>query len=225
MSGLRGATANSYKPFSARSRTPLIERVRGLLLIARPVGELDQDKAAVLVELPGPRVLLEGPEPPRPPVGQRLSEEPRSDPLPLRVGMDIELVDPGGIEGDVADGPPAGFRDPDLVGRQDLAAHVADDVRQRVQIRQERQRGPHRVAVQRADRLRIRRLAPAQVHSPAPSSRPSIRLRFCTAAPDAPLPRLSSRATSRAWVRSGFENTKSRMRLVPFSDSGSRAAT
>ena len=32
------------------------------------------------------------------------------------------------------------------------------------------------------------------------SGRPSIRRMFCTAAPDAPLPRLSSRATSTAWA-------------------------
>ena len=38
--------------------------------------------------------------------------------------------------------------------------------------------------------------------SPAVSSRPAMRLRLCTAAPLAPLPRLSSVATSRAWLPS-----------------------
>ena len=39
-----------------------------------------------------------------------------------------------------------------------------------------------------------------RAHSPAPSSRPRAMLRFCTAAPLAPLPRLSSRtATTHVW--------------------------
>src|SRR5205085_201870 len=36
-----------------------------------------------------------------------------------------------------------------------------------------------------------------------PGSRSSISRKFCTAAPDAPLPRLSSCATSTAWRRAG----------------------
>src|SRR5262249_26558392 len=49
-----------------------------------------------------------------------------------------------------------------------------------------------------------KRQDPAAAHDgsasckPAASGRPSMRLRFCTAAPEAPLPRLSSNATSRA---------------------------
>ena len=34
--------------------------------------------------------------------------------------------------------------------------------------------------------------------------RPSISMRFCTAAPEAPLPRLSNFATSKAWRRASF---------------------
>ena len=51
--------------------------------------------------------------------------------------------------------------------------------------------------------------APAQAGmlSPAVSGRPAIRLRLCTAAPLAPLPRLSSTATSRACEPSFAPNT------------------
>jgi len=43
--------------------------------------------------------------------------------------------------------------------------------------------------------------------SPAVSGNPSIRFMFCTAAPDAPLPRLSKRATSRTWAPSSDAKT------------------
>ncbi len=61
--------------------------------------------------------------------------------------------------------------------------------------------------------------------SPAASSSPSARFRFCTAAPEAPLPRLSSSATSRTCPAASLPNTKRRRSLVPFSASGSSAAT
>ena len=41
------------------------------------------------------------------------------------------------------------------------------------------------------------------------SDAPSMRPRFCTAAPEAPLPRLSSRATSTAWRRASLPKTRS----------------
>ena len=44
-------------------------------------------------------------------------------------------------------------------------------------------------------------------YSPALSSRPSAMFRFCTAAPEAPLPRLSSTATSRAWRATSLPKT------------------
>ena len=52
------------------------------------------------------------------------------------------------------------------------------------------------------DRLRLCRAfaqACAISRAPTPVCSPSIRPMFCTAAPEAPLPRLSSRATSTAW--------------------------
>src|SRR6185437_2717613 len=51
--------------------------------------------------------------------------------------------------------------------------------------------------------------------------RPSISRKFCTAAPEAPLPRLSSRATSTACRCASLANTLSSMRSVSFSASGS----
>jgi hypothetical protein len=51
--------------------------------------------------------------------------------------------------------------------------------------------------------------------------RPSISMRFCTAAPEAPLPRLSNLATSKACRRASLANTWISMSFVPLSDSGS----
>ena len=45
----------------------------------------------------------------------------------------------------------------------------------------------------------IRALAAIKIIAANLSYNPSINFKFCTAAPDAPLPRLSSRATSTAW--------------------------
>jgi diacylglycerol kinase family enzyme len=64
--------------------------------------------------------------------------------------------------------------------------------------------------------------AQAAMTSPVVDSRPSMRLRFWTAAPDAPLPRLSYWATSSAWRRLSLPKTWMRMRLVPLSTRGSR---
>src|SRR5262245_8950455 len=52
-------------------------------------------------------------------------------------------------------------------------------------------------------------------------SRSSISRKFCTAAPDAPLPRLSRRATSTAWRRGSLAQTYRSSRSVPLSASGS----
>ena len=71
----------------------------------------------------------------------------------------------------------------------------------------------------------IRALRCSTDQSPVASSTPSMRLRFCTAAPEAPLPRLSSSAISRACCLSSPPKTKSRILLVPVRFSGSTAAT
>ncbi|OBS53867.1 MULTISPECIES: PIN domain-containing protein [Methylosinus] len=60
-------------------------------------------------------------------------------------------------------------------------------------FRAARRRLPQPVAAIAALTSRSRR-----IRFPPPVHRPSISSRFCTAAPDAPLPRLSSRATSKA---------------------------
>src|SRR5882762_1785941 len=62
----------------------------------------------------------------------------------------------------------------------------------------------------------------ASTSKPADSGRPSIRFRFCTAAPLAPLPRLSRRAIASACRCASLAKTKISMRLVPFNASGSR---
>ncbi len=54
--------------------------------------------------------------------------------------------------------------------------------------------------------------------------RPSISIRFCTAAPDAPLPRLSNLAMSSACRRGSLAKTWTSISLVPFRDSGSMRA-
>src|SRR5262245_25832678 len=60
------------------------------------------------------------------------------------------------------------------------------------------------------------------VISDAPTS--SIKQMFCTAAPAAPLPRLSSRATRTAWRRPSLPKTLSSRVSVPLSASGSMRA-
>ena len=52
-----------------------------------------------------------------------------------------------------------------------------------------------------------------RAYRPSPSSKPSIRFMFCTAAPEAPLPRLSNRAVM--VVCSSWPQTISRSWLVP----------
>ena len=58
--------------------------------------------------------------------------------------------------------------------------------------------------------------------SPVSSARPSIKFMFCTAWPEAPLPRLSSNATSTACPSASLAKTCRRTRLVPLRPSGSR---
>src|SRR5690606_31566759 len=86
-----------------------------------------------------------------------------------------------------------------------------------VQARARRQLGSSQLR-----RLRAHAHAATPVSRPCVSGRPSIRFRFCTAAPAAPLPRLSSVATSSTWP-SGFGSTQRSIRLVPFAAHGSKA--
>ena len=60
--------------------------------------------------------------------------------------------------------------------------------------------------------------------NPRSSPSPSMMFRFWTAAPDAPLPRLSKRATKQAVPRASLSNTNSSRPFDPLSFSGSKKA-
>ena len=60
--------------------------------------------------------------------------------------------------------------------------------------------------------------------NPKSSPSPSMMFRFWTAAPDAPLPRLSSRATRHAVPRASLSNTNNSKPFDPFNFSGSKKA-
>ena len=60
-------------------------------------------------------------------------------------------------------------------------------------------------------------MAAGQTERPVVSSSPSAIFMLCTAAPEAPLPRLSSRAVSQNWSAAALAKTKSSTQSAPAS--------
>jgi hypothetical protein len=81
----------------------MIGRVRHLLLVPFAVGHFFEDEPMSLVERAGSDIGLEGLEPKIWLLGLSELDQTASNPLPVMVRIDVEMIDPSGRERDMTD--------------------------------------------------------------------------------------------------------------------------